>query len=62
MTELQQRYESETGQSAIECIDVSKIDHRVLVRAKDEFLEWADRFVKKEEQNADQSVLRILHG
>lgn len=48
MTELQQRYEAETGQSAIECIDVSKIEHRVLTRASERFLAWADRFVKKE--------------
>ena len=62
MTDLQQRYEAETGQSAIECIDVSQMGHRVITRASERFLEWADRFVKKEEQDADQSVLRILQG
>lgn len=51
MTELQHRYEAETGQSAIECIDISQMGHRVITRAKDEFLAWADRFVKKEASN-----------
>ncbi len=50
MTELQQRYEAETGQSAIECIDVSKIEHRVLTRASERFLEWADRFAKNDRE------------
>ncbi len=43
MTNLQQRYEAETGQSAIECIDVSKMDRRVLTRAREDFLQWADK-------------------
>ncbi len=43
MTNLQRRYEAETGQSAMECIDVSKMDHRVLTRANEDFLQWADR-------------------
>lgn len=55
MTELQQRYEAETGQQAIECIDVSKMDHRIITRAKDEFLAWADRFVKKEATDGTQA-------
>lgn len=50
MTELQQRYEADTGLSAIECIDVSKIEHRVLTRASERFLEWADKFVLMEEE------------
>lgn len=48
MTELQQRYEAETGKQAVECIDVSQMGHRVITRASERFLEWADRFVKKE--------------
>ena len=50
MTELQQRYEAETGQSAIECIDVSQMGHRVITRASERFLEWADRFAPKEKE------------
>ena len=42
MTNLQRRYEAETGQSAMECIDVSKIDRSVLSRAREYFLQWAD--------------------
>ena len=42
MTNLQQRYEAE-GQSAIECIDVSKMDRRVLTRAERTSLQWADK-------------------
>ncbi len=42
MTNLQRRYEAETGQSAMECIDVSKMDRRVLTRAREDFLQWAD--------------------
>ena len=47
MTELQQRYEAETGQSAIECIDISQMGHRVITRASERFLEWADRFAEQ---------------
>jgi hypothetical protein len=49
MTEMMKQYEAETGQSAIECIDVSTMGHRILTRVKDEFLQWADKFVKEEE-------------
>jgi len=55
MTEMMKRYEAETGQQAIECIDVSKMDHRIITRAKDEFLAWADRFVKKEATDGTQA-------
>ena len=48
-TELMKRYEAETGQSSIECIDVSTMGHRILTRVKEEFLQWADKFVKEEE-------------
>lgn len=57
MTELQQRYEAETGQPAIECIDVSTMGHRVITRATERFLEWTDEQMRiKEKSNENQTA------